>query len=270
MPRRRSRGRSRSRATRSWKTMKLASRISSMRRMHGSSAGRARPTRTRCGATRSPAPRSRDGSARPLPPAPCVTGCWASQSISRSGTSRRSSLRSRRRAGRARARSATRCRARGCGGSSRGSSADAFGRGSTKSRSSRFTLTGSRACGPCPAPSSMTSSPPVASASAAPRPRAGESRPRCPGSPSPGSARGRSSRRKSSAGSMPRGCVSISVSRVGLEAPADAVLDLLRRVRLGEHPARRRTRGSPGSPSASSGGCTSPSPRRCRARSSNA
>ena len=49
--------------------------------------------------------------------------------------------------------------------------------------------------------------------------------------------------------------------RVDLEPPADAVLDLLGRVRLGEHPPRRRTRGSPRSRAASSGGCTSPSPR---------
>ena len=51
-----------------------------------------------------------------------------------------------------------------------------------------------------------------------------------------------------------------------LEPPGDAVLDLLGRVRLREALARRRTRGSRGSRAASSGGCTSPSPRRCRAR----
>ena len=50
-----------------------------------------------------------------------------------------------------------------------------------------------------------------------------------------------------------------------VEPPADAVLDLLGRVRLGEHLRRRRTRGSRGSPRASSGGCTWPSPRRSRA-----
>jgi hypothetical protein len=38
-----------------------------------------------------------------------------------------------------------------------------------KSRSSRFTLTGSRMCGAWPEPSSTTSSPPVCSAIAAPR-----------------------------------------------------------------------------------------------------
>ena len=51
-----------------------------------------------------------------------------------------------------------------------------------------------------------------------------------------------------------------------LQSPADAVLDLLRRVRLGERLRPEEVEEARGSRAASSGGCTSPTPRRCRAR----
>ena len=103
------------------------------------------------------------------PPAPPVTGCWASQSISRSGCSLRSSpaiatsrwacpspIGEEMYSARLR-RDLPRTQRRGGGA------------GLTKSRSSRLTLTGSRTWGAWPEPSSSTSRPPVCSARAIPR-----------------------------------------------------------------------------------------------------
>ena len=60
--------------------------------------------------------------------------------------------------------------------------------------------------------------------------------------------------------------VSRSASRRRVEAPGDAVLDLLGRVRLGEHLAEEELEEAAVVAAASSAGCTSPSPRRSRAR----
>ena len=139
-------------------------------------------------------------------------------------------------------------------------------RRSTKSRSSRLTFTGSRACGPWPAPSSVTSSPPVALGQrgalgvradqvlVAVDHEHGAARrgPRC---------RANSSR----AAQAQRGRRVGQRLGVGLERPADAVLDLLGRVRLGEHLREEELEEAAVVLAASSGGCTSPSPRRCRA-----
>ena len=106
--------------------------------------------------------------------------------------------------------------------------------GATKSRSSRLTLTGSRTCGPCPDPSSRTSSPPVSSARAIPR----------PGPVIASSAPWIDEHRAADAATqvarrvliehLPELCRDERLSR-RLEPPADAVLDRLRRVRLREH-----------------------------------
>ena len=98
-----------------------------------------------------------------------VTGCWASQSISRSGCSVRSSS----------AIATSRCAwprpigeemysARRRRPRARVQAEVGRPRPSTKSRSSRLILTGSRAFGICPEPCRVTNSPAVASASAAP------------------------------------------------------------------------------------------------------
>ena len=175
----------------------------------------------------------------------------------------------RRRAGRGRARSARRCRARACARDLPAHPARAAARGgATKSRSSRLTLTGSRTWGPWPEPSSRTSSPPV--------PR----RARCPGaapviaSSSPwmtstGQLHARARARACSSGVEPGPPAWRSESRRRLEAPADAVLDRLGRVRLGEHLREEELEEAAVVRAASSGGCTSPSPRRCRARRSS-
>ena len=143
------------------------------------------------------------------------------------------------------------------------------GAGSTKSRSSRLTLPdrGPAGCGP-----SLPSSPGRRRSSRrAPRRSRGAGRrrrvrgPRGPASGSGPSARARCPRPSAvaRAGSRER-------LGVGLEGPADRVLALLGRVRLGEDLARRRTRGSPRSARASSACSTSPSPHRTRAASTNA
>ena len=114
----------------------------------------------------------------PCPASTAVTGCWASQSISRSGCSLRSSA----------AIATSRCacpspigeetysarrrrdfprRHRGRGGG-----------GQAKSRRIRFARTGSRRCGPCPDPSSsIRTADGMALATAAPR--AGPTMPSC-------------------------------------------------------------------------------------------
>ena len=164
-----------------------------------------------------------------------VTGCWASQSISRSGRSLRSSLRDRDvaagvaepdRRGDVQRPPAPRP-APGVQRARRGG-------GQMNSRSSRFNLTGSRPFGRWPEPSSVTSSPPVASASAAP----------CAMRPDQVAVAVDHERRAPD----PRAHLAEVLvawhadpadrvdQRLGrrLERPADAVLDLLGRVRLAE------------------------------------
>ena len=137
---------------------------------------------------------------------------------------------------------------------------------------SPFTFTGWRACGRWPAPSSVTSVPPRqlgdGSRTLA---RSGSCRGRR-GSTSTGQ-RTRSQIARASSW-LAHGSGASSSARISDSAPPsspqpDAVLDLLRRVRLAGSAARRRTRGSRGSRGASSGRCTSPSPRRCRAGTSD-
>ena len=103
-----------------------------------------------------------------------------------------------------------------------------------KSRSSRFTRTGSRACGRCPEPSSATNSPPVSFAIRSPVDtiRTASS---VPWITSTGHVI-RLHRRANSSGSFELAAQVRERERLArrLEAPADAVLDLLRRVRLGE------------------------------------
>ena len=106
-------------------------------------------------------------------------------------------------------------------------------------------FTGSRADGPCPACSSRTSSPPVSSASRSPN-ACGRMRSSVPCTTTTGHVTWRASGAIGShtAPSHPSrpAVVSARVSRRDLVRPADAVLDLLGRVRLGEHLAGRRTR----------------------------
>ncbi len=95
-----------------------------------------------------------------------------------------------------------------------------------------MTFTGSRACGACPEPSSPTMAPPVSSASVAPDSgeRTASSRPWIT---STGQRTRAASFRAVSSSNVPP-CVAISVSGVVCRPHADAVLDLLGRVRLGE------------------------------------
>ena len=135
-------------------------------------------------------------------------------------------------------------------------------RAQTKSRSSRLTFTGSRACGAWPEPSSVTSSPPVSSASAAPAP-AGGPRPRRRGSRAPGSGRARRAPARSPRRIVPP-CVAISVSgSVSSPQPTQSSICLVECGSV-KHCAKKNSRNR-GSRAASSGGCTWPSPRRCRA-----
>ena len=101
-----------------------------------------------------------------------VTGCWASQSICRSGWWRATRRRSRRRAGHGRARSRRRRTAHAGAGRERASGSGAparAGRGSRRTRAtSRVNRTGSRSGIPCPAPGTVTSVPPVRSATRTP------------------------------------------------------------------------------------------------------
>jgi hypothetical protein len=155
--------------------MKLATRISSIRRIAW------KQCRSWSPASLSMWPDS-DASSRlagwirsPPSSSSLVTGSWASQSTSRSGCSPRSSramamsrracpspigedrysARRRRRSARVQ---------RSCRDPADGATRSA------KSRSSRLTLTGSRACGPCPEPSTMISEESSSSASATPHP----------------------------------------------------------------------------------------------------
>ena len=135
----------------------------------------------------------------------------------------------------------------------------------TKSRSSRLTLTGSRTWGPCPEPSSRTSSPPVASASPIPRPG-----PVIASSVPWITSTGQRTRPLSVA--LGPGVERLALVRrdqhlgCRLEPPADAVLDRLRRVRLGEHLREEELEEAAVVAQPVVDGCTSPSPRRCRAR----
>ena len=88
-PRRRSRGRTGSSRTTSWKTMKLATRISSMRR-HRLEAVQVvlGGLGSRCASTRSRGSALAGWMRSPSASSTAVTGCWASQSISRSGMER--------------------------------------------------------------------------------------------------------------------------------------------------------------------------------------
>ena len=109
------------------------------------------------------------------------------------------------------------------------------GGGAMNSRRSRLTLTGSRTCGPWPEPSSMTSSPPVASASAMPRPGPVIAS-SVPWITSTGQrTRPASSRCRVGVERLARACRRDQRLGRRLEPPADAVLDRLRRVRLREH-----------------------------------
>ena len=164
-----------------------------------------------------------------------VTGCWASQSISRSGWSLRSSsaiATSRRAWPRPIGEETYSAR---LGREPARVQRPAAGGGQTNSRSSRFTFTGSRAFGMWPAPSSVTSAPPVASASASTLRERPDQVAVAVDHEHRAAGRARTSRAKSS----PRGHADPARGvgqRLGrrLERPADAVLDLLGRVRLVE------------------------------------
>ena len=256
--------------------MKFATRISSIRRIAWKRAGRARRTRARCAPTRWPASalagwtRSPSRLAAPRSPG----AARASRSRGRGAAARSSSAiaRSRRawpspigeetiqrplrrRAAARPRRAARRAAAR-----------------STNSRSSRLTCTGSRAVRHVAGALERDE---LRRRSARPAPR----RRACGriavvgrrGSTSTGQ-RDRAQQRRANVLAR-RACraprvVSAQRLGVGLEPPADAVLDLLGRVRLGEHLAEEELEEAAVVAAASSGGCTSPSPRRCRARSS--
>ena len=122
---------------------------------------------------------------------------------------------------------------RACGATCRAPSVPVEAGGAMNSRRRRLTLTGSRTCGPCPEPSSSTSSPPVSSARAIPR-----LRPEILSSVALDHEHRQRRRRQRS-----RAASSSSISDLRcdqclgrrLEPPADAVLDGLGRVRLREH-----------------------------------
>ena len=179
-------------------------------------------------------------------PARVVTGCWASQSICSSGCSwpqlrrdrgvplgvpepdrRRQVQRPARTPGGAHP-----------GGARRGPAGESW---STNSAIRWLVRTGSRAGGPCPAPSSSTSEPPVSSASRSPI-ACGRIRSSVPCTTVDraghlGAQRLQRLAHRAVAARAGRTTVSASVCGRDLVRPADAVLDLLRRVRLGEHPA---------------------------------
>ncbi len=147
----------------------------------------------------------------------------------------------RRRARRGRGRSARRRTARAsCAPGSASTVGLRGGRAATRdrrrSRSSRLNATGSRACGPWPAPSNRTSSPPVSSASAHAAVVADDVVVRRRARRAPGSApAGRAASTSSlSAKPMENGWPATSTSARRVERPGDAVLDLLGRVRLRE------------------------------------
>ena len=153
-PRRRSRGRTCSSRTTSWKTMKFATQdLVHPPRRPGSSAGRARPTPLSMCAD-SLARKALAGWIRsPRASSTAVTGCWASQSISRSGCSVAQLVGDRDVALRVaepdRRRDVERALAARLGRAAH-RPGSACGGGATNSRRSRFTFTGSRACGRWP------------------------------------------------------------------------------------------------------------------------
>ena len=160
----------------------------------------------------------------------------ASRSRGRGGV-RAARRRSPRPAARGRGRSARRrtARARGASGRARPPCAGARRGSPTNSRRARLNRTGSRACGQWPDALEGEQPPPVDPGERARRPRAARSRPRRRGSTSTGQR----TRGAELAASVPRQSPASSGGDqrvgVGLERPADAVLDLLGRVRLGEH-----------------------------------
>ena len=152
--------------------MKLATRISSIRRMAWKACRSCSPTRTRCGRTRWPGSALAGWTRSPRASSTRVTGCWASQSISRSGWQARAARRrSRRRAGRGRGRSARRGTARACGRERpRRRRGGGPARAGEVADDAGWSRPGRGACGAWPEPSSVTSrAPGMASATAAPR-----------------------------------------------------------------------------------------------------
>ena len=106
---------------------------------------------------------------------------------------------------------------------------------STNSRISRFARTGSRRVGACPPPRMRHQLAAGPLGPAPPRSRTARSRPRRRARPGPGSApAGRSPRRPRRSARPMRGRGEQQRLGVGLQPPADAVLPLLGRVRLGE------------------------------------
>ena len=132
---------------------------------------------------------------------------------------------------------------------------------STNSRSSRLICTGSRAVGAWPPPSIVTSSPPVSRATASPRAN-GMMRSSSPWTTSTGQ---RTDRQSASTARDRRARARALGGDHGLrrrvQAPGDAVLDLLGRVRLREDLRPEELEEAALVRAASSGGCTSPSPR---------
>ena len=261
-PRLRSRGRTARSETRSWKTMKLASRISSMRRIAWKQCRScsADSLSTWCDSL---ARNALAGWIRsPRASSTAVTGCWASQSISRSGWSLRSSS----------AIATSRCAWPSPIGEEMYSAR--FRRDLPRTQRSRRRrgrdevaqeqvhldrVARMRAGGPSPRARSAIAACELG------QPRARGARPdrvvtavdHQHWAVDPGEERAD----VCSSGSRSASCGRDQRLRVRLEAPADGVLAMLGRVRLGEAAARRRTRGSPRSGRPSSGGSTSPSPR---------
>ena len=203
---------------------------------------------SRCAPTRWPAARSPGGFARPRASSTRVTGCWASQSISRSGCSLRSSLGDRDVAPRVAEpdRRGDVERALGAGWRPRPGrrSAPAPRRRVDEVAQEQVDLHRVADVRAWPAPSSVTSAPPVASASAAParcgldrvavavdhEHRAAHARAQLADVVVASASAGRHLRRRRSA------------SPASSRAPSRRVLDLLGRVRLGEHCAKKNSR----------------------------
>ena len=209
-------------------------------------AGRALPTPrllSTCADSRSRGTGAPGARARPGPRAPASPGAGpASRSAGRGG-GRAARRRSRRRAGRGRARSARRRTARDGAGRERAPASGApapAGRGtSANPATSRLNRTGSRSDIPCPAPGTVTSVPAVSSATRTPLGRhdlvavAVHHQHRARHGPAHRLRLGR-------AEPGPGGRRRVEGRGVGLQRPADPVLPLLGRVRLGEHPREER------------------------------
>ena len=239
----------------------------------GSSAGRARPTRSRCGATRwpacalagwmrSPARLEHRGHRVLGEPVDLEVGMQLAQLVGDRDVAL-GVAEADRRGDVERALAAATCRATQLRA--------AAAAGATKSRSSRLTLTGSRACGQWPDALERRR----ARRRSARRARRRDACGRIASSVAvdhehrAAHALARARARSSALASLGAELRRRSASRRRLEPPADAVLDLLGRVRLGEDLREEELEEAAVVARASSGGCTSPSPRRCRARSSN-